>query len=177
MGWRRGGSAMLQPAAGPAATRPRRLLRSLGAVTLGPPQPRPNVLELLLDALGCGVELQGLLPGRGRVLVEAALDERVAEVLEDHGIFLGAVDGALELVHRFAVAALLIVGPAEAVDEVAVLGLQRQSLVDERDGLVEVLTALGVHVADVVVGLGVLGIERDDVTELADRVLELLLLL
>src|SRR6185503_14354 len=105
----------------PRVRRTRRLLRSFRPLTLGPPQPRAHILELLLDAVGGGIELQGLLPGGGRVLVEPVLDERVAEMLEDDRVFLGGGGGALELAQSLRVATLLVVGPAEAVDEVAVL--------------------------------------------------------
>src|SRR5437764_1043694 len=136
-----------------------------------------DVLELLLDAVGGGIELERLLPRAGRVLVEAVLEQRVAQVFEDDRVLAGLLDRALQLAERVGILALLVVGPAEAVDEVAVLGLERDRLGDQLDRLVEVLPALGVHVADVVVGLRVLGIERDDLAELADGVVELRLLL
>ena len=79
-----------------------------------------------------GSSCSDLLPGGGGVLVEAVLDEGVAQVLEDDRVFLGAVDGALELAQRLGVAALLVVGPAEAVDEVAVVRLEREGLADQR---------------------------------------------
>src|SRR5256885_100447 len=153
--WRGGGMAMAQPASSPTARTARsRLLRGLGA-TLGAPQPRASVVELLLHAIGGGIELQRLLPGGRGVLVVAGLVVGVAQVLEDDRIFLGLLHRALQLAQRVGILALLIVGPAEAVDEVAVLRLQRERGADHLEGLVEVLALLRVHVADVVVGLGV----------------------
>src|SRR3989454_2309234 len=170
-GWR--GGAVAHPPKSPS--RQRRLLRRFRA-TLGPAP--AEVFDLLLDPLGGRVELQGLLPRGERLGLESVLQIGVAEVLVDHRVgFLRLVDGALELLQGLGVATLLVVRPAEAVDEVAVVGLDRERLVDELDRLVEVLPALGVHVADVVVRLGVLGIERDHLPERADGVVELRLLL
>src|SRR2546425_4736615 len=158
-------------------SRQRRLLRRLRA-TLGPAPAILEVLDLLLDPLGGRVELQGLLPRGERLGLESVLQIGVAEVLVDHRVrFLRLVDGALELLQGLGVATLLVVRPAEAVDEIAVVRLDRERLADELDRLVEVLPALGVHVADVVVRLGVLGIECDHLPERADGVVELRLLL
>src|SRR5689334_350081 len=175
--WRGGGIAIAQPASSPTTRTTSALLRGLRALTLGTPQPRAGLVQLLLDAVGGGIELQRLLPGGGGVLLETVLVIGVAEVLVDDRVFLGLADRALELAQRVGVLALLVVRPAQAVDEVAVIGLQRQRLADELDGLVEVLPLLGVHVADVVVGLGVLGVERDDLLELTHGGVELGLLL
>src|SRR5207245_9080578 len=118
------------------------------------------------------------LPRGEGVVVETVLDERIPQVLVDHGIrLLGLGDGALELVQGLGISPLLVVRPAETVDEVAVLGLQVEGLGDQLDRLVEILAALDVHVADVVVRLGVLRIERDHALEGADRVVEPRLLL
>src|SRR6266542_4109904 len=62
-----------------------------------------------------------------------------------------AVLEVVELLQSLGISSLLVVRPAETVDEVAVLGLQIEGLGDELDRLVEVLAALGIHVADVVV--------------------------
>src|SRR2546430_2288659 len=174
MGARGVGGAIAQPA---RRRRTRALLSGFGALALRTAEPRLRVLDLLLDGVGVRIERQRLLPRGERVFLVAVLGVRVAEVVEDDGVFLGLLDGPLQLPQRVGILALLVVGPAEAVDEVAVVGLEREGLADERDGLVEVLPALGVHVADVVVGLGVLGIDRDDAPEGAHRVVELGLLL
>src|SRR5437773_1581618 len=172
-GWR--GGAVAHPLKSPS--RQRTLLRRLRA-TLGPAPAILEVLDLLLDPLGGRVELQGLLPRGERLGLESVLQIGVAEVLVDHRVgFLRLVDGALELLQSVGVATLLVVRPAEAVDEIAVVRLDRERLADELDRLVEVLPALGVHVADVVVRLGVLGIECDHLPERADGVVELRLLL
>src|SRR5438445_46940 len=172
-GWR--GGAVAHPLKSPS--RQRRLLRRLRA-TLGPAPAILEVLDLLLDPLGGRVELQGLLPRGERLGLESVLQIGVAEVLVDHRVgFLRLVNGALELLQSVGVATLLVVRPAEAVDEIAVVRLDRERLADELDRLVEVLPALGVHVADVVVRLGVLGIECDHLPERADGVVELGLLL
>src|SRR5688572_6559833 len=109
--WRGGGIAMAQPASRTTARRSARLLRGLvGALTATLRAPlRAGVLELLLDAVGGGVELERLLPGGDRVLVEAVLDVGVAEVLEDDRVFLGLLHGALQLPQRVRVLALLVV--------------------------------------------------------------------
>src|SRR2546427_1229039 len=99
----------------------RRLLRGLRA-TLDPALAILEVIDLLLDPVGGRVELEGLLPRGQGVFVEAVLDQRVAEVLVDHGIgLLGLHDGALELLQRLRILSLLVVRPAETVDEVTVL--------------------------------------------------------
>src|SRR2546425_1085093 len=155
----------------------RRLLRGLRA-TLDPALAVLEVVDLLLDPVGVRVELESLLPRGEGVVVETVLDERIPQVLVDHGIrLLGLGDGALELVQGLGISPLLVVRPAETVDEVAVLGLQVEGLGDQLDRLVEILAALDVHVADVVVRLGVLRIERDHALEGADRVVEPRLLL
>src|ERR1700741_3833729 len=100
VGERGGGIAMAQPTASPATRRTRALLRSLRAFTLHPPHLGPQVVQLLLDAIGRGVELPGLLPGGGSVLVEAVLEVRVTEVLEDDRVFLGLVHRLLQLAER-----------------------------------------------------------------------------
>src|SRR5438128_493348 len=171
-GWRAG--AVAHP---PASTsRQRRLLRRLRA-TLGS-APALEVVDLLLDPFGGRVELQGLLPRGERLGLEAVFQISVAEVIVDHGVgLLRLLNGALELLQGLEITPLLVVRPTEAVDEVAVLRLDRERLVDELDRFVEVLPPLGVHVADVVVRLGVLGVERDHLPERADGVVELRLLL
>src|SRR4029450_4093193 len=121
---RGGGIAMAQPTASPAARRARTLLRSLRAFTLHPPHLRPQVVQLLLDAVGGGVELQRLLPGGGGILVVAVLEVRVTEVLEDDRVFLGSVDRPLELAQRVGEAPLLIEGRADTVEEAAVVRLR-----------------------------------------------------
>ncbi len=98
-------------------------------------------------------------------------------VVDDRIGFLGLLDGALELAECIRITPLLEIRPAEAVDEVAVLGLELERLADELHRLVEILALLGVHVSDEVVGLGVLRIEDDDAAEELDGVVELLLLL
>src|ERR1700736_5051524 len=176
------GAVVAQPPTATASSRaPRRLLLlGLGRGTLGPGLALPRLLDLGAD-LGRGggvrIRLQRLLPRLDRLVGEVVLEVGVAQVLVEDGVLLGEAHRALQLAEGFRVAALLVVGPAEAVDEVAVLGLDREGLLDELDRLAEVRAALGVHVADVVVGLGVLGVERDHAAEGADRVVEALLLL
>src|SRR5437867_3707509 len=175
MGSREG--TVAQPATRSSIRERRKLLRGFGA-TLDPALAVLEVVDLLLDPVGGRIELQSLLPCGESIVVEPVLHERVAQVLVDHGIWLlRARDGPLELAQSLRVFPLLVVGPAEAVDEVAVVGLEIERLADQLDRLVQVLTALGVHVADVVVGLGVLGVERDHAPEGADRVVEARLLL
>src|SRR5215470_437678 len=160
---RGGGTATVQPAA--SETIATRLLRRR-PLTLEPLQPRDGVLDLLLHPVCRRIELERSLPRRDRLLLESVLRAGVAEVLIDHRIRLACfLHRALELAKRVGVAALLVIGPAEAVDEVAVVGLELERLRDQMHRFVEVLPALGVHVADVVVGLRVLGIELDDVAE------------
>src|SRR5215813_8825295 len=153
------GGAIAQPS---SSRTTRTLLRRFRALALRTAEPRLRVLNLLLHAVGARIERQRLLPRDHRVFLEAVLRVCVPEVVEDDRVLLGLLDGALELTKGVGIFALLVVRPAEAVDEVAVLGLERQRFADERDRLVEILPTLGVHVADVVVGLGVLGIQRDD---------------
>src|SRR5262250_240146 len=173
------------------ATAPRRsparrllLLLSLGTVTaLGTPDLLLRVGELLLDGLedrGLGVRLvrlQGTLPGGHRVVGAPVLDVGVGEVVEDDRIFLGEADRALQLGHRLGIVPLLVVRPAKAIDEVAVLRIEVEGALDELHRLREVLAALRVHVADVVVGLRVLWIEDKDATEGGHGVVEATLLL
>src|SRR5262249_15657240 len=169
------GGAMAQPA---SSRTTRTLLRRFRALALRTAESRLRVLNLLLDAVRRRVERHPLLrPRPGPVFLGAILRVRVAEVGEDHWVFLGLLDRPLELTKRVRIFALLVVRPAEAVDEVPVVGLQGERLADERDRLVEILAALRVHVADVVVGLGVLGVYRDDAPESAHGVVELRLLL
>src|SRR2546426_9629789 len=93
---------------------------------------------------------RSLLPRGERLGLEAVFQIRVAEVIVDHGVgLLRLLNGALELLQGLEVTPLLVVRPTEAVDEVAVLRLDRERLVDELDRFVEVLPPLGVHVADV----------------------------
>src|SRR5258705_8663349 len=158
---------------------PRALLR-LGALTLGPELLLARLLELLLHAVAEPIVLvhgDGLFPGRDRLLDLAVLHVGVGQVVEDLRVVLGPLGGALELPEGLRVLALLVVGPAEAVDEVAVVGVELERLLDELHRFGEVLPPLGVHVADVVVGLRVLGIERDYAAEGGDGVVEPLLLL
>src|SRR5437867_6011128 len=159
------GGAVAQAATNASCTRRRRLLRGLRA-TLDPALVILEVVDLLLDPVGGRVELQGFLPRGEGVLVETVLDARITKMLVDHGIrLLGLRGRTLELLESFGVPSLLVIRPAETVDEVAVLGLEIEGLADQLDRLVEVLAALGVHVADVVVRLRVLGIERDHTPE------------
>src|SRR3989442_3133055 len=154
-----GGTVAQAAVTSASGKRRRRLLRGLRA-TLDPALAILEVVDLLLDPVGGRIELQSLLPRGEGVVVETVLDERITKVLVDHWIrLLGFHHRAFELLQRLGISSLLVVRPAETVDEVAVLGLQIQGLGDELDRLVEVLAALGVHVADVVVRLGVLGIE------------------
>src|SRR2546426_5615354 len=154
-----GGGTVAHAAPSASSKRRRRLLRGLWA-TLDPALAVPEVVDLLLDPVGGRIELQGLLPRGEGVVVETVLDERISKVLVDHWIrLLGFRHRAFELLQSLGISSLLVVRPAETVDEVAVLGLQIEGLGDELDCLVEVLAALDVHVPDVVVGLGVLGID------------------
>src|SRR4030095_4755288 len=124
------------------ATR-RNLLRGLRP-TLDPALVVLEVVDLLLDRVGRRVERESLLPRRDGGVVLTVLDERVAEVLVDDGIrLLGLRHRALELLQRLRILSLLVVRPAEAVDEVAVVGLEVEGGVDELDRLVQILTALG----------------------------------
>src|SRR5947207_4143446 len=164
---RGGAGAIAQPVAMSAERTA--LLRSLRAITLGPAATVLQIVQLFLHAVGSGVELEGLLPGRDRFRVEPVLHVGVTEVLEYDGVFLGAVHLALELAQRIAVLSLLVVSPPKAVDEIPVVGFELDGLGDQRDGFVEVLTALRVHVPDVVVRFGVGGIERDDAPERSHR--------
>src|SRR5712692_5154047 len=164
----RGGSEAHPPPTRKAPSRTRRpslLLLGFRAVgTFGPACLLARVGDLLLDALRdrvLGIGLERALPGGDGVFRAAGLQESIAKVIEDSWVFLGEGDGALELAQGIGIAALLIVGPPEAVDEEPVLGVEIQRLLDELHGLRQVLAALGVHVADVVVGLGVLGIDDE----------------
>src|SRR5215468_12138466 len=160
------------------------LLLSLGSVTaLGTLDLLLCGGELLLDGLvhrrlGVGlVHLQRALPRGHRIVGSPVLDVGVGEVIEDDRIFLGEVDRPLQLGERFGVASLLVVRPAQTVDEVAVLRVEVESALDELYGLREILPALGVHVSDVVVRLRVLGIEDEHPTEGGHGVVEAPLLL
>src|SRR5262245_15304650 len=175
-GSRGAGRAVAQPDTATAATRAR-LLRSLRALTFHAAKAGLHGLDLGADPVGVGIELERALPRGQGVVVETALGVGIAQVLEDHRIVLGPLHGALQLAQRIGIAPLLEVGPAQAVDEVPVLGLDLEGLGDELHGLVEVLAALGIHVPDVVVGLGVARIGRDDLAELLHGVLKLRLLL
>ena len=113
----------------PATTRRKTLLRGLRALTLDPALAVPEVVELLLDAVGGRVELQGLLPRGERVLVQAVLDEASPRCSKMTGSGSLALSTArLSSRQRFRIAPLLVVRPAETVDEVAVLGLEVERL-------------------------------------------------
>src|SRR3990172_8674602 len=179
----RGGAVAQAPrtwASRRTATR-RRLLRcGLGGVTLGPKLLLARLLELLLHRLRGPVllvRLERSLPRGDGLLDLAVLEVGVTQVIEDLRILLGPVGRSLQLAKGLGVLALLVIGPPEAVDEVAVLGIQRQGLLDQVPRLGEVDAALGVHVGEVVVRLGVLGVDGDDAPEGADGILEALLFL
>src|SRR5207244_158960 len=131
----KGDSASKRTAAGARGRRrpTRALLRRFGPLALRTAETRLHFLDLLLDAVRARIERQRLLPRGERVFLEAVLGVGVAEMIEDDGVFLGLLDGALELAQRVRILALLVVGPAEAVDEVAVVRLERERLADERD--------------------------------------------
>src|SRR3990172_8579820 len=180
--WRGGIPAQPPDRARAPSSRPASLLLlGLGTVTaLGPEGLVARLVELLLDRPGdaaVDLPLERALPGGDGVVGAAGLDVRVGQVVEDDRVFLGEGDGALQLRERVGVAALLVVGPAQAVDEVAVLGVEVERALDELHGLGQVLAALGVHVADVVVGLGVLGVEHEHAAEGRHGVVEAPLLL
>src|ERR1700693_4534237 len=169
-GWRGGSEAQPPDRASAPSSRPASLLLlGVGTVTaLGPAGFVARIVELLLDRPGdaaVDVRLERALPGGDRVVGATGLDVRVGQVVEDDRVFLGEGHGALQLLERVGVASLLVVGPAQAVDEVAVLGVEVERALDELHGLGQVLTPLGVHVADVVVGLGVLGVEHEHAAE------------
>src|SRR5713226_3524954 len=176
------GAAVAQPPRTAASRRARRqlLLLGLGRRTLGPTLFLPRLLDLVPHLSGggaVGIHLERLFPRLDRLVGEVVLEVGVAQVLVEHGVFLGEAHCALQLPQGLRIAALLVVGPAEAVDEIAVLRLDGQRLLDELDRLAEIRAALGVHVADVVVRLGVLGVDREHATERADGVVEPMLLL
>src|SRR5437773_5542721 len=145
------------------------LLLGLGTVsTLGSADLVARLVELLLDRAGdvaVDLPLERALPDADGIVGAAGLDIRVGEVVQDDGVFFGERHGALQFFERLRVAALLVVGPAQAIDEIAVLGVEIESALDELHGLGQVLAALDVHVADVVVGLGMLGVEHEHATE------------
>src|SRR4029453_9209425 len=134
-----GGADAQAPSARQRRTRarPRALLRfdlRLGTLTLGPELLLARLLQLLLHAVAEPILLvhgDGLFPGRDRLLDLAVLHVGVGEVVEDLRIVLGLFGGALELAEGLGVLALLVVGPAEAVDEVAVLGVELERLLNE----------------------------------------------
>src|SRR5713226_61729 len=182
----RAGGSDAQPAAArtirraPARRLVPRLLLLLGLGRALGPLGVMRILDLLLHRRrggAFGVDLERALPGLDGFLKEAVLQIGIAQVVVENRIVLRQVHGPLELAQGVGVAALLVERPAQAVDEIAVLRLDRQRLLDELDGLGKVRALLGVHVADVVVGLGVLGVERQDLPELTDGVVEALLLL
>src|SRR5215468_9353931 len=108
-----------------------------------------RLVQLLLHGLGggtLGIDLKRALPGGDRLDGHAVLDVRVPEVIVENGIVLREIDSALQLAESVRIAALLVVGPAQAVDEVPVLGLDRQRLLDQVDGFGEIDAFLGVHV-------------------------------
>src|SRR5215475_13311286 len=108
----RGGAMGRTQAAGNSATARRRtalLRRKLRTLTLDPPETVPKLLDLLLHTVGARVKLQRPLPRGERVLVQAVLGVRIAQMVEDDGVgLLGLVGGALELAQRIGVTSLLV---------------------------------------------------------------------
>src|SRR5262249_34014235 len=177
-----GGAVVQEPSAPASRSAPamRLLLLSLGRCTLDPELVLPRLPDLVLHLGGGGalrVDLERLLPRVDRLVGEIVLDVGVTQVLVEDRVLLGQAHRTLQLAQRLLIPPLLVVGPAQAVDEVAVLGLDGQRLLDELNRLGEVGALFGVHVADVVVRLGVLRIERDHLAKGAHRVVEVLLLL
>src|SRR5262249_26413471 len=186
--WRRAGGAEAQPPmANVKPSRRRRtpaeaslLLFGLRRATLGSLLTIARLVQLLLHGLGgrtLWIDPQRALPRCDRLDGHAVLDIRGPQGSVENRIVLGEIDGALQLAESVRIPALLIVGPAQAVDEVPVLGLDGQRLLDHVDGLGEIDALLRVHVADVVVGLRVLGVDLEDAAERAHGVVEFLLLL
>src|SRR5207247_1041487 len=84
----------------PSCIATRRRLRRVGPLALRTAETRLHFLDLLLDAVRARIERQRLLPRGERVFLEAVLGVGVAEMIEDDGVFLGLLDGALELAQR-----------------------------------------------------------------------------
>src|SRR5207247_337543 len=130
MGARGVGGAIAQPA---RRRRTRALLSGFGALALRTAEPRLRVLDLLLDAVGVRIERQRLLPRGERVFLVAVLGVRVAEVVEDDGVFLGLLDGPLQLPQRVGLLALQV--------QVAVLVVEQQALAQRLQRAVVLLGA------------------------------------
>src|SRR5262249_31082619 len=146
---RGGGKAVAQP---PASQRISSALgRSLRAFTPEALQTGDGLVELLLPPVGRRVELEGPFPRADRFLLEPVLGEGIAQVIVDDRVGLaGLLDRASQLLESLGIAPLLVVRPAQAVDEVAVVGLELERLADELQRLVEVLALLHVHLTHVV---------------------------
>ena len=91
-------------------------------------------------------------------------------MLEDGGVLGHQPRRFLEMVARLAQAAEAEVDPTQRVDVGAVVGLERDRALDELERLLQLLAAIGPHVAEVVERSAVLGIDRERALE---RVLRL----
>src|SRR5687768_16833664 len=98
----------------------------------------PTLGDLFQDQLqlfALGAEIAGMPPLELRLQRAARLPVGVAEMVVDDRIVSLQGDGALQLRYRLVVAAEAVIGPAETVDDVAVVGAKLDRLADHRQGL------------------------------------------
>ena len=80
-------------------------------------------------------------------------------MIVEHRVLGAQLHRALEVMNRLFPVALAEVRPAEAVDDVAVVGLQRHGLLDQLNALLEVAVLIDPGIAEVVQNQGLVGIE------------------
>src|SRR5688572_11437933 len=131
-------------------------------------QPGPGVLDLLLDARAVdrfAVAVEGTLPRRRGIGEPLLLEAQIAEVILDHRVVRHLRRGLAERRVREIELALLVIGPPQAVEKRGIARLELQRALDQIDGLVQALAALGEHVAEIVERGRVRRIPREDLAQ------------
>ena len=118
------------------------------------------------------IEFQRTEPGLASFVPEVLGEVDLAEVFEKDGIVGHHGNGPFHFFQGLLEAAHLVVGPGETVEIVAILGLDRERPLDQRNRFFQSHVALGISIAQVIERIGVLRIQPDGLLHLMDQLVE-----
>src|SRR5437899_616863 len=139
-----------------------------GSAAAGPGRRRETLVELGLDRLDLILlrpELQGSPPLKARLGGTPALPIGVAEMVVDRRILGHELDRLFEILNRARVIAEPVMRPAQAVDDVAVLGPQLDGLLDHFEATLQILAAVDPGVAEIIEHQRLLRLELERMQE------------
>ena len=126
------------------------LVRLTGTRLLRRGQPTLQLAFDFFGVLGLRLERQGLLPLKAGFPLAANAPEGIAQMVVKNRDLPGELDGPLEMLDGLLEVAKPVMGPAQAVDDIAVVTLLAHGLLDQRHTLLEIAALIDPGVAEVV---------------------------